>query len=302
MILRMQIRPLRAADREFLAEAFEGLSPQSRYQRFFAPLPRLTESQLDYLTDVDQRDHVALVAVDEESEELMGVARYVRSGPHAAEPAIVVADRWQGQGVAGRLLARLAQRAPEEQITTFVAPILADNGASIRVFTRLGETTVERHGAQVELTIQLPVTPPRGTAAIRGWIIGVPERLPALAHRLSPRPATRTAGPRNVIVVGTGPELSGDTIVETATQLALPTGAELRRGDLGAMLLDVATESQAKLIVVGDPGGDTGAVGRLLAGPSDHVSHHAPCDVLIARRGAELAHRPVHTRAPSHLR
>src|SRR5687768_11845215 len=118
---RVVIRPLEPTDRELLAAGFERLSPESRYRRFFAAIPRLTERQLDYLTQVDQQDHVALVAVDDAAGDMIGVARFVRTAPGVAEPAVVVADDWHGRGVASALLDRLVERAQEEGIQRFVA-------------------------------------------------------------------------------------------------------------------------------------------------------------------------------------
>ena len=56
---------------------------------------------------------------------------------------------------------------------------------------------------------------------------------------------------------------------------------ELRRGDLAAVVIDVAAERHARLIVVDDAGG--GDTGRLLGSTWDHLSHHAPSSVLVAR-------------------
>ena len=69
---RLLIRPIEPADRERVAAGFERLSPESRYRRFFSPLPELSGRQLDYLTRVDHHDHEALVALDADSGE--GVA------------------------------------------------------------------------------------------------------------------------------------------------------------------------------------------------------------------------------------
>ena len=46
----MVIRPIEPDDRAALAEGFERLSAESRYRRFFAPVPHLSEHDLDYLT------------------------------------------------------------------------------------------------------------------------------------------------------------------------------------------------------------------------------------------------------------
>ena len=107
---RIVIRPIEPDDRAGLAQGFERLSPESRYRRFFGPVAHLSERDLDYLTRVDHRDHEALVAIEEETGEGVGVARYVRTGPDVAEPAMVVVGRLAGPGC-GDPAARRAGRA-----------------------------------------------------------------------------------------------------------------------------------------------------------------------------------------------
>ena len=75
---RLVIRPIEPTDRDLMAAGFERLSPESRYRRFFSPLPDLTGRQLDYLTRVDHHDHEALVALDADSGDGVAVARFVR--------------------------------------------------------------------------------------------------------------------------------------------------------------------------------------------------------------------------------
>jgi hypothetical protein len=58
------VRPVRPEDRELLLAGFERLGPESRYQRFLAPLAELTDDIVTYLTDVDHHDHEALAAID----------------------------------------------------------------------------------------------------------------------------------------------------------------------------------------------------------------------------------------------
>ena len=55
-----------------------------------------------------------------------------------------------------------------------------------------------------------------------------------------------------------------------------------REGDPADAILDVAEETGADLIVVGNKG-MTGAKRFLLGSVPNKISHHAPCDVLIAR-------------------
>ncbi|MDQ5895494.1 MAG: family N-acetyltransferase [Actinomycetota bacterium] len=156
------IRPIRATDKHLLAEGFEALSPEARFQRFFAPVVRLNESDLAYLTEVDHHNHEALVAIDPELGDLVGVARYVRTSPYRdkeAEVAIVIGDPWRGKGLGKALLSRLAIRAREEGVTHFLAVILADNANATDLFENFAprKTKVDtRTPGQVEVRIDLP--------------------------------------------------------------------------------------------------------------------------------------------------
>src|ERR1700760_834581 len=126
---QVEIRPIEPDDRDALARGFDRLSEQSRYRRFLSPRGPLSHAELSYLTEVDHHDHEALVAVDPETEEGVGVARFIRSpeDPAVAELAVAVADDWQGQGVGSVLAAELAKRARYEGITCFTALALAEN-------------------------------------------------------------------------------------------------------------------------------------------------------------------------------
>jgi nucleotide-binding universal stress UspA family protein len=66
----------------------------------------------------------------------------------------------------------------------------------------------------------------------------------------------------------------------------------VRPGDIAAVVLDVAIEERARLIIVADSSRPD-ATARLLGGPWKHISHHAPCSVLIARRSCALRQPPV---------
>jgi RimJ/RimL family protein N-acetyltransferase len=135
------IRPIRPDDGDRLSAAYDRLSPQSQYRRFFGPKPHLSPREIRYLVEVDGGDHFALVAtVPSEAptaarEQIIAVARFVRlpNDPYSAEPAIVVGDRFQGEGLATNLLLRLADAARERGISRFRATVLADNVPACRL-------------------------------------------------------------------------------------------------------------------------------------------------------------------------
>jgi RimJ/RimL family protein N-acetyltransferase/nucleotide-binding universal stress UspA family protein len=160
------IRPLEPDDRELLRSGFERLSDRSRYLRFQTPLAELSDEQLSYLTAVDHHDHEALVALALDSDDAIGVARFVRVGDDVAECAIVVADDWQNRGLGSALLERLVQRAHEEGVDRFTALVLAENTDALRLLERLGDTVRHSEGSQLELEIELPERP-ESSASLR---------------------------------------------------------------------------------------------------------------------------------------
>src|SRR3982751_4606347 len=96
------LRRITPEDKDALVAGLGRLSDRSVYQRFLSPKPRLTSSELKYLTEVDFNDHYALVAVLARAPSvIVGVGRWVRStdAPGDAEIAIVTADDLQGLGV-----------------------------------------------------------------------------------------------------------------------------------------------------------------------------------------------------------
>ncbi len=169
----LDIRPIRADDKEALKAGFERLSETSRYRRFLSPHDELSDKELTYFTEIDHHNHEALVAIDPQTGEGVGVARYVRSeeDPHVAELAIAVVDDWQRRGVGTRLAAALADRAREEGITTFTGLVLADNKLMLNLAEELGQArTGPREQGTVELAIDLPE---QGPGQLMRWLRAV---------------------------------------------------------------------------------------------------------------------------------
>jgi GNAT superfamily N-acetyltransferase len=148
---RVLIRPIEPEDKALLTAGFEQLSEQSRYRRFLAPVPKLTEAQLTYLTEVDHDAHDALVAVDADAPwRGYGVARYVRlkDQPDVAEAAVTVIDEYQGRGLGTLLLALLARLAIARGIGRFRAYVLEENRPMRDLLESLGADV--DHGLEVQ--------------------------------------------------------------------------------------------------------------------------------------------------------
>jgi GNAT superfamily N-acetyltransferase len=140
------IRPVRPEDKPLFTAGFERLGERSRYRRFMGPKKQLTPQELAFLTEVDHHDHEALGAIDPETGAGVGVARFMRvpGTPAVAEAAVAVVDAWQGRGLGGALLSRLARRAVDEGIQRFTASLFTSNREMLHLFERLGELEIER--------------------------------------------------------------------------------------------------------------------------------------------------------------
>jgi len=135
------VRPLRPRDAGLETGFVEHLSMESRYERFMVTLRELPRSKLQYLTDVDQVRHVALVATtDRDGEEAMiGAVRYVvDSAGSGCEFAVAVDDGWKGSGLAGLLMQTLMNVARSRGLKTMEGSVLATNSRMLKFMRQLG--------------------------------------------------------------------------------------------------------------------------------------------------------------------
>ena len=105
------IRPIATDDAELLVEFYARVSDESKYYRFFSPMPFLSDRDVARFTQVDHVDRVALVLTL--SGQMIAVGRYDVVRPGEAEVAFLVEDEHQGRGIAQLLLEHLAQAGRE---------------------------------------------------------------------------------------------------------------------------------------------------------------------------------------------
>jgi len=159
---RVILRPAVAADRPLLVAAFERLSPESRYRRFFAPVKSMSGPLLDYLTSIDYVDHFAWAAISAEPGPLgepygVGVSRYIRlADPAAAEMAVTVVDDWQGKGLGRILLDALVLEALENGIERLEGDVLDENRPMHELLRRTGARFRPEGNGVLRFSIDLP--------------------------------------------------------------------------------------------------------------------------------------------------
>lgn len=202
---RALIRPVRPDDKERLQTGLARLSRRSRYLRFHTEVDGLTDEQLRYLTEVDQRDHAAWAALDEDRPEVpgIGVARYVRlpDEPAVAEAAITVADRYQGRGLGTVLLGILARHAQDNGIELFRNHVLAENETMIALLEQMGATRQVDAPGVYRLDMPLPEDPDEIPEAAVGRLLraAAGDRLRLVLSKVIPirLPDSDADGPRD---------------------------------------------------------------------------------------------------------
>jgi RimJ/RimL family protein N-acetyltransferase len=129
-------RPIVPGDSAALQRFHSRLSAGSIYLRFFYYVPVLTPERADYFTQLDGSDRYAIVALDPTNpEEIIGVTRYDRDpGTDEAEYAIIVEDRWQGQGLGLGITRQLVAVAGGVGIRHFYAYVLPENSRMLHLF------------------------------------------------------------------------------------------------------------------------------------------------------------------------
>jgi RimJ/RimL family protein N-acetyltransferase len=151
------IRPIEPEDKPQLLELFEGLSEQSRRQRYLTPATELTAEDLAYLTEVDHGRHEALIGFDEDGRPI-GLARYVRvpGEPELAELAAEVVDDWHGRGVATALIRKLSDRALANGIRRYRAYVASDNQVVLDALGRAGARHSGEDAGELEFVVEVP--------------------------------------------------------------------------------------------------------------------------------------------------
>lgn len=135
------IRPIMPEDAHLEQEFVKGLSAETKYFRFMNTLRELAQSQLIRLTQIDYDREMAFVAtIQEDGREVeLGVVRYATNPDgESCEFAIVVADAWQGKGVARRLMSLLIDSARSRGLKVMTGDFLADNRRMIKFVSKFG--------------------------------------------------------------------------------------------------------------------------------------------------------------------
>ncbi len=152
----LTLSPVLKTDREFFERGLEELSLESKFSRFGQGVSSLSQHELDYLTDVDQRHHVAWGAAI--GDEAAGVGRYIVDDEAGAEVAVTVLDSMQRRGVGRALFEALVAVARADGIHEIHFEALADNEAVMGLVSGIEVTPFVTDGL-IERRIRLSELP-----------------------------------------------------------------------------------------------------------------------------------------------
>ncbi len=184
-----QLRPIRPEDTELLVDFYSRVSDESKYYRFFSPMPTLSDRDVHRFTHVDHRERVAFVMLV--GGQLIAVGRYDIVRPGEAEVAFLVEDRHQGRGIAQLLLEHLAQAGRERGVEKFVAEVLPDNQKMIRTFRDAGYRVASGYEDGV-MILEFPIDPTDTSVGV----------MSSREHRAEAASIVRFFRPRSVAVIG----------------------------------------------------------------------------------------------------
>lgn len=164
---QVRIRPVRPDDMAGLQAAYQHLSEQSRYFRFFNSRSQLSDGLASSLTDIDHENHYAWVVFDpdrpsevnDESGYAVASARLIRDEePTSAEAALAIIDDYQRRGIGRFLIDLLLATAADISITTLRFEILRQNRAMIGLIASMGAEggTVAGDPTLVEYHLTVP--------------------------------------------------------------------------------------------------------------------------------------------------
>lgn len=195
---RVVIRYIQPSDAPELRRQFLALSPETRYRRFFGAIEDLDAHTLDYLTNVDGVDHVAIVAVieslDLKTERGVGVVRFVRTkeDPKVAEMAVTVVDDMQGKGV-GTLLSHAAVKAARARgIDKFRCVVLKSNDVVVKALREVG--AIEKSSELDTMVFDVPIATADQPSIVRRLLRLAAEEVNAFLRRLLPPDLLRREG------------------------------------------------------------------------------------------------------------
>lgn len=155
------VRPIRPDDEPLFASFFARVTAEDLRLRFFSPVKDFGHNFVARLTQIDYARAMAFVALEEATNELLGVVRiHSDSDYRSAEYAILLRSDLKGRGLGGKMMELIITYARSEGLEAIHGQVLTENRVMLDMCRRLGfiiEHADEDAGiAQVRLPLAKP--------------------------------------------------------------------------------------------------------------------------------------------------
>ena len=158
---RIFVRPIRPDDEGLVRDLLAHVSKEDLRLRFFDSIRDFSHQFIARLIELDYARAMAFVAIDEASQEALGVVRLHADESHeTGEYAILLRSDLKGRGLGWSLMQRIIEYARAEGMKQIFGQILAENTTMLRMCRELGfevKTDPEDFGLRdVTLTLEQP--------------------------------------------------------------------------------------------------------------------------------------------------
>ncbi|MCG6893667.1 MAG: GNAT family N-acetyltransferase [Desulfobacteraceae bacterium] len=157
----VEFRPLLPSDEFSYRNFFYSLQEETIYFRFFYRIKSFSHEMAQrQWASVDYHRNMSIIGLVQKGghKEIMAIGSYAEDKESQAEVAFVVREDFQGLGVGTALLEILERIAKKNGYRAFVASVLAENPAMIRVFKkRYPKANITEGGG--EMRVEMPFNP-----------------------------------------------------------------------------------------------------------------------------------------------
>jgi RimJ/RimL family protein N-acetyltransferase len=133
------IRRLVAEDAALYPDFLSDVTADDLRLRFFGPMREMSHELLDRLIHYDPACAMAFIAVDEQSQKMLGVVRlHDDTSGEAAEFAILVRSQLKNHGVGWLLMKRMIEFSKHKDLKTLRGQVLSANATMLAMCTAVG--------------------------------------------------------------------------------------------------------------------------------------------------------------------
>ena len=136
---RVFVRPIRPEDEPLVHELLRHVTLQDTRLRFFAPMKEFSHQFIARLTQLDYARAMAFVALDETSNEMVGVVRIHSDSIYEnGEFAILLRSDLKGRGLGWALMQLIIEYAKSEGLKRISGQVLQENAVMLKMCRELG--------------------------------------------------------------------------------------------------------------------------------------------------------------------